>query len=59
MEDKKVLEFINENHDKCYKEFVKTQKRKNILDLMEILRCPISMEHSIRINRNMTLGEVR
>ena len=36
MEDKKVLEFINENHDKCYKEFVKTQKRKNKIENFKI-----------------------
>ena len=37
MEDKKVLEFINENHDKCYKEFVKKQKRKNKIETFKII----------------------
>lgn len=37
MEDKKVLEFINENHDKCYKEFVKTQKIKNKIETFKII----------------------
>lgn len=37
MKDKKVLEFINENHDKCYKEFVKTQKRKNKIETFKII----------------------
>lgn len=29
MEDTKVLEFINANHEKSYENHVKTQKRKN------------------------------
>ena len=37
MEDKKVLEFINENHNKSYKEFVKTQKRKNKIETFKII----------------------
>lgn len=37
MEDKKVLEFINKNHEKCYNEFVKTQKRKNKIETFKII----------------------
>ena len=28
MEDKKVLEFINKHHEESYRDFIKTQKRK-------------------------------
>ena len=37
MEDKKVLEFINKNHEKCYNEFVKTQKKKNRKETLKIV----------------------
>lgn len=36
MEDKKVLEFINENHERAYKDFVKSQKRKNRIETFKI-----------------------
>lgn len=43
MEDKKVLEFINKHHEESYRDFIKTQKRKerkeNILILIGILAC--------------------
>ena len=37
MEDKKVLEFINKNNEKCYNKFVKTQKRKNKVEAFKIV----------------------
>ena len=37
MEDKKVLEFINKNHEKSYDNFVKTQKRKNKIETFKIV----------------------
>jgi uncharacterized membrane protein YidH (DUF202 family) len=37
MENKKVLEFINKNHEKCYNEFVKIQKRKNKVEVFKIV----------------------
>lgn len=37
MEDKKVLEFINKNHEKSYDNFVKTQKRKNKIETFKII----------------------
>lgn len=35
MEEKKVMEFINENHERAYKDFVKNQKRKNIIETIK------------------------
>ena len=37
MEDKKVLEFINANHEKSYANHVKTQKRKEIINTIQCI----------------------
>lgn len=36
MEDKKVMEFINENHERAYNDFIKNQKRKNRIENFKI-----------------------
>ena len=36
MEDKKVLEFINKNHERSYVDFVKSQKKKNRKETFKI-----------------------
>jgi preprotein translocase subunit SecG len=36
MEDKKVLEFINKNHERSYIDFVKSQKKKNKKETLKI-----------------------
>ena len=37
MEDKKVLEFINKHHEESYRDFIKTQKRKNKIETFKII----------------------
>lgn len=37
MEDKKVLEFINKNHERSYIDFVKSQKKKNKKETLKII----------------------
>lgn len=37
MEDKKVLEFINKNHERGYIDFVKSQKKKNRKETLKIV----------------------
>lgn len=37
MEDKKVLEFINKHHEESYRDFIKTQKRKEIINTIQCI----------------------
>ena len=37
MEDKKVLEFINKHHEESYKEFVKKERKKDIISTISII----------------------
>ena len=37
MEDKKVLEFINKHHEESYRDFIKTQKRKERISTIQCI----------------------
>lgn len=37
MEDKKVLEFINKHHEESYRDFIKTQKRKERINTIQCI----------------------